>query len=233
MRSPLKAALMLLLAFVTGHTGVGVADAAPRPTVTLSTYTAEVGDMVSVDIKNVTGARRCSLQLTGPMRKSLGTVPIAFGSGYKVFYADGLAEGTYTVQAKCGRVTATSRELKVTEPGLSEFDIDEIKTYASRIVRDMAELDIRVQDGIMVASRMSMLADHYFDLQEAAVPPGADPADYKARCQTLGRFTEMAADEYSYGDDLAGYARYQVIKQETAPLFDIINKAFGTSYQVP
>lgn len=103
----------------------------------------------------------------------------------------------------------------MTEPGLSDVDIEEIKTYASRIVRDMAELDIRVQDGLMVSSLMSMLADDYFDLRDDAVPPGADPADYRARCQTLGQFAEMAADDYYDGDDLAAYARYQVIKKET------------------
>jgi len=233
MRTFAKTVILLLVMSSSSLAGASVAQASPRPVVTLSTYSAETGDSVTINVKKAAGVRRCSLALSGPTRRSLGRVAITFGSGFKRFDTDGLSAGTYKVTATCGRLKATSRGLQVTEPGLSDLDIEEIKTYASRIVRDMAELDIRVQDGIMVSSRMLMLADDYFDLRDAAVPPGADPADYRARCQTLGQFAEMAADEYYYGDDLAGYARYQVIKKETAALFDVINEAFGTSYQVP
>ncbi|MEI6363895.1 MAG: hypothetical protein WCP95_17405, partial [Actinomycetes bacterium] len=59
------------------------------------------------------------------------------------------------------------------------------------------------------------------------------PATYKARCQTLADFANKAADDYSYGDGIAGSAKYAVIRQETVPLLAAINAGLGTTYALP
>lgn len=229
--------LTIVATVAVGVALVGVsgtsASAAVKPRVSLSASSVDIGDSVTIRITKVKGVRHCSLTLIGTATKPLGRVSIFAGSGSSFLSTYSLSAGRYQVRATCGRLTATSRVLTVIEPGPSPSDIAEIKTYASRVVRDITELNIRVQDGIVVSTRMSMLAGHYYDLRDAAVPPGVDAANYKARCQTLGDFADMAADDYDYGDESMGYARYQVIKQETVPLFDLINGSLGTSFRVP
>lgn len=117
--------------------------------------------------------------------------------------------------------------------GLSARDIEDINLYAGRIVRDIPVLDERLSRGGSMAMLLDMLAGHYTGLLNSAVPTGADPADYKARCQTLANFATMAADEFANGDDMAGSARYTVLRKETIPVLDAINAALGTTYALP
>lgn len=110
---------------------------------------------------------------------------------------------------------------------------EDIQRFAARVIEDISELDIRVQDGIGMSSRLVMLAHEYTNLFDAAVPAGADPAKYKARCATLADFASRAADDYTNGDGLSGSAKYAVLRQETAPLLAAINAGLGTTYVLP
>jgi hypothetical protein len=151
--------------------------------------------------------------LLGMINKSLGT--------------------TYKLPASSA--TATTPSATGTDPvaGLSARDLEDINLYAGRIVRDIPVLDERLsRDGAM-SMLLVMLAGHYTGLLNSAVPTGADPADYKSRCQTLANFANMAADEFANGDDLNGSARYSVLRKETIPVLDAINKGLGTTYALP
>ena len=126
--------------------------------------------------------------------------------------------------------TASNTAGSASNTTTSASDAADIKRYAGRVLEDIAALDIYVLDGIGLPARLSALSKNYTDLLNSAVPTGADAANYKARCQTLANFAKMAADDYSIGDSMNGRARYSVIRQETIPLLNIINKGLSTTY---
>lgn len=90
-------------------------------------------------------------------------------------------------------------------PGaLSASDKVAITTYATRVVEDITELDIRVAtvtSSILcasVSSRARMLQPSYTQLQNLPSPPGADPGNYWARAKTLAEWAERVAVHYDY-----------------------------------
>ena len=117
--------------------------------------------------------------------------------------------------------------------GLSTAQAESVKKYAGRVVEDITELDIRVQDGIVMDSRLLMLARSYRSLADGAVPPNANPSDYYSLASTLASFAEQAAGEYSQGQSLSGSARYSVIRAQTIPLLTMINNGLNTNYVLP
>jgi hypothetical protein len=132
-----------------------------------------------------------------------------------------------------GPTAGATTPTAATPAALSAYDVEDLNLYAGRVVRDITSLDERLTRNGAMTMLLSMLAGHYTNLLDTAVPTGADPADYKSRCQTLANFANMAADEFANGDDLAGSAHYSVIRQETIPVLDAINKALGTTYALP
>jgi hypothetical protein len=140
---------------------------------------------------------------------------------------------TYKLPATSPTATVPSGTGTAPAAGLSARDIEDINLYAGRIIRDIPVLDERLSRGGAMSMLLSMLAGHYTGLLNSAVPTGADPADYKSRCQTLANFAKMAAEEFANGDDLNGSARYAVIRKETIPVLDAINKGLGTTYALP
>ena len=134
---------------------------------------------------------------------------------------------TYNCQVWSGRrrwvVMATRR--------LPAFEIKYIKTVTRRVLDDTATVDCRMNDGIGVSTRMDMLGDDYDILaHDAAVPPGAPAINYRARATTLGQFAHKAAYEVDSGDQIDGYARYAVVREEGKPLLSLINKSLGTGF---
>ena len=116
---------------------------------------------------------------------------------------------------------------------LSKADAAYIKTLAKRVVEDITELDIRVQDGIQVDTRMALLANDFSQLATAGVPPKVKASLYVAKAKTLANFAAMAADEYSVGDEMSGGARYEIIRREAGSLLSMINKGLKTNIQLP
>jgi hypothetical protein len=114
----------------------------------------------------------------------------------------------------------------------AQFERDYIDGVAGNILEDIASIDERLGDGILVASAMNMLADSYARLLTSPAPTGVDEADYYARVATLEQFARDAADLYEV-DPIASAARYSVVRAETQPLLDQSNGWLGTSHTVP
>lgn len=114
---------------------------------------------------------------------------------------------------------------------LPAFEIKYIKTVARWVLEETATVDCRMKDGIGVSTRMDMLGDDYDRLADnAALPPGAPAARYRARAATEGDFAHQAAYEVDNGDVGDGYARYAVVRKEGKPLLAMINKSLGTGF---
>ncbi|UIJ35085.1 hypothetical protein [Allobranchiibius sp. GilTou73] len=78
----------------------------------------------------------------------------------------------------------------------------------------------------------SNLSDDFGYLQEAGVPPGANPASYKARLVTSQNFCSDAFDvEPDSGSEAA--AKYLAVRQNTPPILKAINAALGTHFVLP
>ena len=110
------------------------------------------------------------------------------------------------------------------------------RAWANQVVRDiradLRTVDRRLRTGTGVGSALSLLSDSYGSLAEAGTPAGVDEADYQARLSTLEAFAETAADEYLL-DPAEGSARYAVVREQTAALFDRLNAALGTRFRLP
>ena len=146
-----------------------------------------------------------------------------------------IREQTARLLKMINRGLKTKFELPVLEPSDSESDVDtsSIALYTQRIVEDINALDEWVRDGIGMTSRLLMLARSYQSLADGSVPPGVDAAEFRSRAATLAQFAELAATEYSYGQELEGSARYAVIREETIPLLQAVNLGLGTSFALP
>lgn len=112
------------------------------------------------------------------------------------------------------------------------FDEEWAAAKAEDVVEDVASVDERLQDGIMVGSALGLLSDSFRRLADAGVPPGADAAVYLATLQTLSDFAGIAADEMSY-DPVAGAARYAVIREQTGPVLAQVSAATGRTFVLP
>jgi hypothetical protein len=121
----------------------------------------------------------------------------------------------------------------VLAPHLDSYEVRTLKRYARYLVEDIETADEYTADGIQAELALAELGDTFGRLLNAAVPPGANAAKYRARLSTLRSFAYEAADAYDYGDDRTGYAQYTVIRKNTAPILAAINKGLGTNYRMP
>lgn len=112
------------------------------------------------------------------------------------------------------------------------FNVDAAHYCAERILRDISTVDERVMDGGSVPSALGLLASSYGCLADRGAPPGVDAADYLARLATLEDYALQAAASYPV-DPLQGVATYDVVRQETAPLLQMLNQAIGSDYTLP
>lgn len=119
-----------------------------------------------------------------------------------------------------------------TGPDAPRFDVDAAHWCAERILRDIATVDERLVHGIAVASGLRLLASSYGCLADRGAPPGVDPADYLPRLATLEDFALQAAENYPL-DPLQGAATYDVVRQETTPVLQLLNRSTGSSYALP
>ncbi|MCE1178319.1 MAG: hypothetical protein LWW86_04725 [Micrococcales bacterium] len=115
---------------------------------------------------------------------------------------------------------------------MSSFDRAYALKKCQDITDDIARVDERLGDGIMVDSALNLLSGSYARLGNAGIPPGVSPAKYAARVQTLSEFTADAAAIIDV-DPMEGTAKYEVARRETGVLFDMINGALGTNLALP
>lgn len=217
----------------------GPAEAATS--IAVSDSTVKQGEALVVTVNTDESVKTCLLRLTGDKEKALGSVKVKGGVGGKTIKTSGIDPGTYQVQARCGKAAmATSTPFTVTRgsaaTGSSDLRPSEImfiKNYAGRVVRDIALLDEWTLDGIQAASELDYLATSFDGLVASKPPPGADVAKYYARAQTLANFARQAADYFDVGDLLNGQAAFAVLRAETVPLLQAINKGLGTTYALP
>ncbi|MDX6308638.1 MAG: hypothetical protein QOI06_1684, partial [Nocardioidaceae bacterium] len=88
-------------------------------------------------------------------------------------------------------------------------------------MHDIRTVDYRLKDGIGVSSALLLLSGSYGYLSDAGTPPGADPASYQARLQTLASFAATASTIYDQ-DPTTGLAKYEVAREQTSPIFDAL-----------
>ena len=117
-------------------------------------------------------------------------------------------------------------------PADAAFDRAYAVAKVSDIVDDIKTVDHRLKDGIGVSSALSLLSDSYGRLQDAGLPPGVDKSTYYARLSTLQAFAAQAADTYD-SDAMQASARYVVVRKQTGVLFQQLNTALGTDFQLP
>lgn len=117
------------------------------------------------------------------------------------------------------------------DPG-NDFDREWATKKVADIIDDIASVDERLADGVMVTSAMSMLSNSYGRLLDAGIPPGVEASEYAARVSTLEEFAARAADLYR-ADPQEGTAKYAVLREQTGPLFAQLNAALGTDFRLP
>ncbi|MFK5645114.1 hypothetical protein ACI3ET_01180 [Ornithinimicrobium sp. LYQ121] len=115
---------------------------------------------------------------------------------------------------------------------VGDFDVDWAHVCAERILRDIETVDERIVDGGAVGSGLGLLASSYGCLADRGAPPGVDAGDYLPRLATLQDFATRAANTY-LDDPMEASATYSVVRQETAPVLQMLNEATGSAYALP
>lgn len=103
---------------------------------------------------------------------------------------------------------------------------------ATRLLRDIHTVDVRLLDGIGVSSGLWLVQTDFEHLLTLPTPPGTDPAKYRARLTTLAAFTGDASDLY-WDYPMEATAKYVVLREETAPILVAINDWLGTTCEYP
>ena len=128
------------------------------------------------------------------------------------------------------KVTAAAPESK---SATESYDRAYALELGERIVRDIKTVDERVGDGIAVGGALRLLAGNYERLESLGAPPKTDAGTYLARVNTLADFSSRAADDYDNGSASEGLAKYEVLRDETGPLFSSLNAALGSNLALP
>lgn len=146
------------------------------------------------------------------------------------------------LEARDKAITAREEEWQIPDvtassPGdgarsAAEFDRAYAVDIATDIIEDISSVDERLRDGGLVSSALSLLSDSYGRLLDAGYPPGVDQSTYYARVTTLQSFSATASDEY-YDAPSEASARYAVVRKQTGVLLADLNKAMGTTFQLP
>lgn len=111
-------------------------------------------------------------------------------------------------------------------------DMEALSVGATRLLRDIHTVDLRLRDGGAVSSGLWLVQTDFEHLLTLPTPPGTDPAKYRARLTTLAAFAEDASDLY-WDYPMEATARYVVLREETTPILVAINDWLGTSFELP